>query len=125
MTMIRMYVSHPFIAGSPEAVALVGTIEADIAKHFGGFTVSNGRGVWIDDEGVRHNDVVDIYDIMVDDTTSTLAMNEFARRFAKAYGQECIPYAILKTENHFVAKWSTTQMGYNFKGQERIEDLHE
>ena len=102
MTMIRMYVSHPYIVGSPEAVALVGTIEADISKHFGGFTVSNGRGVWIDDSGVRHVDVVDIYDIMADDKTSTLVMNEFAKRFANAYGQECIPYAIMKSENKFI-----------------------
>lgn len=102
MTMIRMYVSHPYIVGSVEAVAMVATIEADISKHFGGFTVSNGRGVWIDDAGVRHVDVVDIYEIMADDKTSTLRMNEFAERFARAYDQECIPYAIMRSENHFI-----------------------
>lgn len=102
MTMIRMYVSHPFLVGSPRAVGLVGTIEADIAKHFGGFTVTGGRGVWIDPDGVTHTDVVDVYDIMVDDTTSTLIMDEFASRFAKAYDQECIPYAIMRSENHFM-----------------------
>ncbi len=104
MTMIRMYVSHPFIIGSPEAIALVGTIEADIAKHFGGFTLTQGRGVWVDPDGVTHNDVVDVYDIMADDKTSTLVMIELAKRFAKAYDQECIPYSIMGSENHFMSR---------------------
>lgn len=99
-----MYVSHPFLVGSPEAVALVGTIEADISKYFGGFTVTLGRGVWIDPDGMTHTDVVDVYEIMVDDHTSTLIMDEFAKRFAKAYDQECIPYSIMRSENHFMGR---------------------
>ena len=102
MTMIRMYVSHPFVFAKAEYINTISEIEADIAKHFGGFTVSSGRGVWIDPDGKRHNDVVDIYDIMVDDHTSTLVMDDFAKRFAKAYDQECIPYSIMRSENHFI-----------------------
>ncbi len=103
MTVIRMYVSRPFVFADREEMNKVDTIEADIARHFGGFTVSpQARGVWIGPDGVRHVDVVDVYDIMVDDTTSTLVMNEFARRFAKVYGQECIPYSIMRSENHFI-----------------------
>ncbi len=103
MTMVRMYVSRPFVFADSEAVDVITKIEEDIAKHFGGFTIiPHARGVWIDSDGVRHHDVVDIYDIMVDDTTSTLIMNEFAKRFAKAYGQECIPYSIMRSENHFI-----------------------
>lgn len=102
MTIVRMFVSHPYLVGSPEAVALVATIEADMSRHFGGFTVSMARGVWIGPDGVRHVDVVDVYDIMVNDTTSTLVMGVFAERFAQAYGQESIPYAIMRSENHFI-----------------------
>ena len=102
MTMVRMYVSHPFVFGDADKADTILEIEADIAKHFGGFTVSQGRGVWIDNAGVRHDDVVDIYDIMADDKTSTLVMNDFVKRFAKAYGQQCIPYAIMGSENRFM-----------------------
>ena len=123
MTVIRMYVSRPFVFPGPVVADAVAIIEADLAKHFGGFTIiPHARGVWIAPDGERHVDVVDVYDIMVDDTTSTLVMDDFARRFAYAYGQESIPYAALRSENHFVTK--ERGVGYNSKGQERIEDIH-
>jgi len=101
--MIRLYVSRPFVFADPASKGIVDGIEADIAKHFGGFTIiPHARGCWIDPDGVRHDDVVDVYDIMVNGV-STLVMNDFARRFAVVYGQESIPYAIMHSENRLIS----------------------
>ena len=105
--MVRFYVSRSFPKMTAFEQQEHTKVEDDILITFGGFTAYPiGHGVWRDGNGVRHSDVVDVYDIMVSpDMARGHVLNHmkgFAERMGKIHGQQCIPFNVTDSQNVFV-----------------------
>lgn len=103
---VRMYVSRAFSQMTAYEKQENTRLEHAMIETFGGFTVISGaHGYWKDLEGEIHSDIVDVYDIMVSEDMPRgilrAFMIDFAIKFGKIHGQQCIPFTMMDSTNVF------------------------
>ena len=103
--LVRMYVSKPNKINRVKSMQQeVNSLEFMLALEFGGWTKhENAIGAWVNDDNL-HMDVTDVYEIMITDYDHSheAKIIEFVKRFGKIYEQECIPFTVIGSHNHFV-----------------------
>lgn len=101
--LIKMYISKP---NDPtmEMKSSVLSLEFAMATEFGGYTkVSDANGAWVN-EDTLYMDKVDTYEILITsyDHDHEKKLIEFVKGFGRIYEQQCIPFAVMNSDNHFV-----------------------
>lgn len=101
--LVRMYVSKP----NKVTKAMqqdVNSLEFMMALEFGGYTQTrDATGAWVNGDTL-HMDVTDVYEILITnyDHKHEVKITEFIKHFGNIYGQECLPFAVIGSHNHFV-----------------------
>lgn len=101
--LIKMYISKPNET-TMEMKTEILSFEFAMATEFGGYTkVSDANGAWVNGDTL-HMDKTDVYDILINnyDARQEAKIKEFIRNFGKIYEQECLPFAVISSANHFV-----------------------
>lgn len=63
----------------------------ELAHRFGGFTMSPGVGVWVDDYGQKNRENVVIYDVAMEDTHSGVdVFVKLCEELGKRLNQKCV-----------------------------------
>lgn len=75
-----------------------------MALEFGGYTQTRDTtGAWVNGD-VLHMDMTDVYELLISDYDAKheAKIIEFIKNFGKIYEQECLPFAVIGSHNHFV-----------------------
>ena len=103
--LVRMYVSKPNKVDRPKSMQQeANSLELMLALEFGGWTKTEDTiGAWVNEDEI-HMDKTDVYEILITDYDHNheAKIKEFVQNFGKIYKQECLPFAVMNSHNHFI-----------------------
>ena len=67
----------------------------ELLKAFGGVTVHEAGGDWLDENNNRHREMVTVFTVAVDAPKDVLRLKAFAMKFARAAHQKALFFAVI------------------------------